>query len=292
MKKSTLFTLASFIFLAVGLVYGYLWYKDVQQYRKGNVTYQDMSAKYLSSGAQPLATRTPTPQSATATTSAQTVTTDTTPLATATPEVTPTPSPDDLDLIRIRNIIAVDFTELQKMNPDVVGWIFQEGTNINYPIMRGKDNTFYLTHLPDMAPNKLGSIFMNVENTGTMNDDTTVIFGHNMQDESMFATLEKYKAQQYFEQHPSLYILTPTDYYRVDIFAGYVIGANDIKSLHFNFRDRRERDKFVMHAYERSVITSPVELAVEDQFVSLITCSYDIYDARFMLNGKLVKLTR
>lgn len=281
---------ASFVFLGVAAVFGFLWFRDVQQYAKGNVTYQEMSNKYVSVGKVPQATQTqpapPTPMP----TSAEP--TPLTPVPTAAPTATPTPSPDDLDLIRIRSLISVDFAELQKMNPEVVGWIFQEGTNINYPIMHGLDNTFYLNYLPDRTQNRLGSIFVNAQNQGNFSDDTTVVFGHNMQDSSMFASLEQYKQQAYLDQHPSLYIFTPTDVYRIDVFAGYVIGAHDIRSLHFNFRDRRERDKFVKESNERSVIHSAVQLEVDDQFISLITCSYDIYDARFMLNGKLVKLTR
>ena len=91
-----------------------------------------------------------------------------------------------------------------------------ERENINYPIVLGPDNYFYLTRLPDKTPNRLGSIFMEYKNKPDFSDDTTVLFGHNMLDDSMFAPLEYYREQWYYDEHPSLYIFTPDDTFRLE----------------------------------------------------------------------------
>ena len=60
--------------------------------------------------------------------------------------------------------IAVDFQVLEKLNPDIVGWIYGENTKVNYPVVQGKDNEYYLTRMPDQRENASGSIFMDCRN--------------------------------------------------------------------------------------------------------------------------------
>ncbi len=92
------------------------------------------------------------------------------------PTPIPTLTADQLDLLRIQSLIEVDFDYLQDINPDIIGWIFMERENINYPIVQGgQDNYFYLTRLPDKTPNRLGSIFMERDNKPDFSDDTTVL---------------------------------------------------------------------------------------------------------------------
>ncbi len=75
------------------------------------------------------------------------------------PTPIPTLTADQLDLLRIQSLIEVDFDYLQDINPDIIGWIFMERENINYPIVQGgQDNYFYLTRLPDKTPNRLGGL--------------------------------------------------------------------------------------------------------------------------------------
>jgi sortase B len=74
---------------------------------------------------------------------------------------------------------GVDFTSLERINPDVVGWLAVEGTEIDYPVVQGKDNDFYLRHLFTGERNKLGSIFMNYRNHSNFSDKNTIIYGHH-----------------------------------------------------------------------------------------------------------------
>lgn len=166
-----------------------------------------------------------------------------------------------------------------------------ENENINYPIVQGQDNYFYLTRLPDKTWNRLGSIFMEHKNNPDFSDDTTVLFGHNMLDESMFAPLEKYREQEYYDEHPYLYILTPDATYRVEVFAGYLVEAKDIGSLHQKFGSIEEKREFVVDSKFRSTFKSNVYVNDDDRLVSLFTCAYDFSDARYVVQGKLVQLS-
>ena len=87
---------------------------------------------------------------------------------------------------------TVDFATLQQMNPDTVGWIrFEEPSEISYPVVKGRDNEEYLTRTFEANDNKLGTLFVDKDNTGTFTDRNTIIYGHNMKNGTMFAQLLK-----------------------------------------------------------------------------------------------------
>lgn len=106
------------------------------------------------------------------------------------------------------HINGVNFLSLEAINPDVVGWIAAEGTEIDYPVVRGKDNDFYLRHLFMGEQNKLGSIFMDYRNHSDFSNKNTIIYGHNMKDGSMFSSLIKYKDQHYYDKFPTMQLYT------------------------------------------------------------------------------------
>jgi len=289
-KNRTLSILAVLLFISF-VVFGILFLKESLPYWKGNKAYSDMNKKAVNLKALE-------PVSAEAISEAYMQTQMALPTATdvpGMPKMTPTPIPtltaDQIDLLRINALIEVDFDYLQKVNPDIIGWVFMEKENINYPIVKGQDNYFYLSHLPDKTPNRLGSIFMEHRNKPDFSDDTTVLFGHNMLDDSMFAPLENYREQWYYDEHPYLYILTPKATYRVEVYAGYVVEAHDIDSLHQKFTSIEEKRDFVADSILRSTFESNVHIDDDDRIVSLFTCAYDFSDARYVVHGKLVQLT-
>ena len=105
---------------------------------------------------------------------------------------------------------TVDFATLQQMNPDTVGWIrFEEPSEISYPVVKGRDNEEYLTRTFEANDNKLGTLFVDKDNTGTFTDRNTIIYGHNMKNGTMFAQLLKYKEQDFLEKYPYFSIYTP-----------------------------------------------------------------------------------
>lgn len=288
--KNRLLSFVAIILLCSFLIFGFLFLKEAVPYWKGNKAYSDINKHAVN-------LKNDKSVSITAIAEAYMQTQAAIPTAThipGMPKMTPTPIPtltaNQIDFLRINALIEIDFDYLQKINPDIIGWIFMENENINYPIVQGQDNYFYLSRLPDKTPNRLGSIFMEHKNNPDFSDDTTVLFGHNMQDESMFAPLENYREQKYYDEHPNLYIITPDAIYRVEVFAGYVVEAKDIESLHQKMGSIEEKREFVADSVLRSTFKSNVHINDDDLFVSLFTCAYDYSDARYVVQGKLVKL--
>jgi SrtB family sortase len=94
---------------------------------------------------------------------------------------------------------GIDWSALRQINPDLIGWIrFKEPAVINYPVVQGKDNKVYLKKSFGKNFVKAGTIFMNYANDPKFGDSSTIIYGHNMNDGSMFASLKKYKDKAFF----------------------------------------------------------------------------------------------
>ena len=99
--------------------------------------------------------------------------------------------------------------DLSSINSDYIGWIQIDGTNINYPIVQGQDNSKYLSTTFSGDQNKSGAIFMDYRNTDGFNGGFPIIYGHNMKDGSMFAALHNYLDDNFLTQHPEITIVTP-----------------------------------------------------------------------------------
>ena len=99
----------------------------------------------------------------------------------------------------------VDFKELKKINSDVIGWIVIEGTEINYPIVQGNNNSFYLNHSYDKKWNSLGSIFADYQSSNDFSDYNTFIYGHHTKNGSMFGELYKYMDVSFYKQNKTFY---------------------------------------------------------------------------------------
>ena len=181
-----------------------------------------------------------------------------------------------------------DFAALSEVNPDIAAWLILEGSRINYPVVQGADNSFYLSHLFDGTPNPSGALFIDSYNEPGFADQNTVIYGHNMKDDSMFSTLLAYRSQEFFEQHPQMLLLTPRGNYLVELFAGYQTGiAAD--SWRHTFADASDFESWVSRSKERSDFTSDVEVLPTDRLLTLSTCSFAFDNARYVLVGKLVE---
>ena len=183
--------------------------------------------------------------------------------------------------------IFVDFETLLSENPNIVAWIYSEGTVINYPVVQGEDNMYYVDRLPDGQYNPHGSIFLDYRNLSDFGDFNSILYGHNMVNNSMFGTLHDYQNQEYYEKHPYMWIITPDAAYRLDILAG-IITPSDSEAYDL-FNSREEMLAHVEYALSQSVFDAgEVNLESINRIMTLSTCSYEYPIARFILIGDLV----
>lgn len=180
--------------------------------------------------------------------------------------------------------ISVDFDALLARNPDVVGWLYCPGTAINYPVVKGKDNEQYL--YTDLDGNYLvsGTLFADYRNDPLGVDDNYIIYGHNMKNGSMFHSLVKYAKQSYYDEHPTIFYLTPDANYKIELFAGLTIKHNDAI-----YKGRYEGGLygFLQSYIARSTFVSDVDLTETDTVVTLSTCTFEFDNARYIVIGRL-----
>ena len=178
--------------------------------------------------------------------------------------------------------ISVDFSALQKESKDIIGWLYIENSQINYPVVKSVDNEYYLHRLINGEYNVAGSIFMDYRNSSNLQDNNTIIYGHNMKNDTMFGTLQEYKNQEYYEEHKNIYYFTPEKNYIIELFTGFTVSADsDIYNL--STIDEKERKNLI----ENSDFKADVELNENDKIITLSTCAYEYEDARYMVMGVL-----
>ena len=101
---------------------------------------------------------------------------------------------------------TVDFQALRKINSDIIAWIRIPDTKIDYPVVQGTDNEYYLKRTFKKTEHVAGSIFLDKDNSSDFSNRKSILYGHNMKDGSMFQGLHKYENEQYLETHNKVYL--------------------------------------------------------------------------------------
>ena len=179
---------------------------------------------------------------------------------------------------------SVDLAALAEINPDIVAWIYIEDAEINYPVVQGPDNQYYLKHLFSGEWNSLGCIFLDTRNASDFSDPNSIVYGHHMKNGTMFSGLTEYKKQEFYNTHPTILIMTPEQNYRIEVFAGYVANVKD-NAWKVDFGADTVFEDWQKSVKERSCFESEITPAATDRIVTLSTCSYEFDYARFVLFG-------
>ena len=183
----------------------------------------------------------------------------------------------------------VDFEGLRAKSTDYAAWIYSPNTVINYPIVYTDNNFYYLDHIPVEQYNSAGTLFIDCKCAADFSDQNTLIYGHNMNDGSMFASLREYASQEYYDAHPVIYISTPDFNYRLDLIAGFLTEPTSFAYAN-NFDEPEQFMAYIESIQSMSTFKSDVEVTEEDKVVSLSTCTYEINDGRYVVVGKLTQI--
>lgn len=175
--------------------------------------------------------------------------------------------------------IEVDWSSLLAANPDTVAWIYVPNTQINYPVVRGGDNEYYLTHDFDGEAGWLanfGAIFMDYRNEPDWTDQAYFIYGHHMNDGSMFADIAGMADQSEFDESRTIYLLTPRGNYRLRSFTLLHCAADD-PLVQTTFGTPDELTDYIQDKIDRSIVDagSIPEAAEITKAFAFATCDED-----------------
>lgn len=125
------------------------------------------------------------------------------------------------------DFLEINWDALNEINPDIIGWIYCSGTELNYPILKSKDNNDYIHKTVTGIENSAGSIFLDCRNNENLLDYNSIIYGHNMRNGSMFKTVNKYKNEEFYREHPVIHIYSRNSKKKYNVIAAYATTIND-----------------------------------------------------------------
>ena len=182
---------------------------------------------------------------------------------------------------------------LQKENSDIIGWLEIEGTSINYPVLQGTDNEYYMTHNYKKEKSKNGSIFLTKDYDWKVPSSNLLIYGHNLKNGTMFQELLKYENKKFEQEHPIIRFTTEkedAEYEIISVFKSrvyYKSEKNVFRYYYFvNAQTEKEYNEFVENAKKASLYPIDTTATYPEQLITLSTCSYHVEDGRFAVVGR------
>lgn len=180
----------------------------------------------------------------------------------------------------------MDFSALQEVNSDVQGWIVIPGTNVSYPLMypMEEESTFYLNHAWNKASSLVGAIYIDQGCSPSMGGFNTVIYGHNMNNGSMFGSLKNYRNSGWWSGHRYIYITTNAGSFCYEIFAAYEVSTTGT-TYQIGFPNDNSRQEFIDFCVKQSVYDTGVVPTTNDSIVTLSTCTGMGHATRWVIQG-------
>lgn len=180
---------------------------------------------------------------------------------------------------------GIDWEGLQAMNPDILGWIRIPGTEVNYAILKGTVDDYYLNHHMDGSNNILGSIFLPDGTDKELKDAHTILYGHNMASGQMFGELSNFESQQFWSENPYVYIYTPDRTLKCGIYAAYGTKDNsDTYTLGYTLGSKDFKE-WIRYTRQGAYYQTEFVPDGEKQIFTLSTCAdYGVKNDRFVVN--------
>ncbi|HHZ05846.1 MAG TPA: sortase [Clostridiales bacterium] len=186
-----------------------------------------------------------------------------------------------------------DYSELYFQNTDMVGWITVSDTNINYPVMQSVDNpNFYLKHGFDKSYSDYGCPYIQENCDVKLPSDNLIIYGHHMNNGSMFADLMKYESKDFFDSHKTVEFNTLTDKQSYEIVAVFKTVAYSQEGFRYydfvNADTAEEFDSYIAKCKALELYDIGIEAEYGDKLITLSTCEYSRNNGRMVVVAKLI----
>ena len=170
--------------------------------------------------------------------------------------------------------IDYQIIKLKNINKDICGWIEITNTNIDYPLVQGKSNEEYLNLNYKKEYSTSGSIFIDTRCNKNFENIYTIIYGHNMRDNSMFGDVNAYKKESFFKNHLKRIIYSENTKYLIEIFAIGNINcySNEIYNVSL-YKD--DNTNLIQYIKNNSINFENINIKPTDKIIALSTCTND-----------------
>ncbi len=192
--------------------------------------------------------------------------------------------------------ILPEYQPYLAQNSDFVGWLVVPDTQVNYPVcQRQNDNDYYLNHGFDGKEDSTGTLFMDYRCDYINPTTNTIIYGHNMNNGSMFGELKKYLEESFYQSHKTISMDTLYEHRQYEVVAvclSEVQYQDDNNFRYYNFINAdspTELDAFIRTIKNLSVYGSNIDIQKTDKLLTLSTCNNYTEDGRLFIVAKRVK---
>lgn len=185
-----------------------------------------------------------------------------------------------------------EYAPLYERNRDMVGWIHVEGTGIDYPVLQSKIKDYYLRRNFDKKRANHGSIYVWEWADVFAPSDNVTMFGHRMNDKTMFYELLSYEQESFWQEHPTFRFSTLEEHYDYEIFAVLRTSGTGGEGMAYhtfvNAADQQEFDAFISECKQLSFYDTGITPQYGDKLVTLSTCDYALSNGRMVIVGRRV----
>lgn len=180
----------------------------------------------------------------------------------------------------------MDFTGLREQNPDIIAWLTISGLGIDYPVVQGTDNSYYLSHTAEGKPNKLGALFLDFRDAGDFTDFNSVIYGHYIKSGEMFRNLSLMREPEWFGRVTQGLLYTPGKTYRLEFFAAALAGSKS-DFYQYAFPSPASRAAHLEMVRAGALQYRDIGVTNDDRLLCLSTCSYEYEGARTLVIARI-----
>lgn len=213
-----------------------------------------------------------------------------TPTPVVTPEVTPEITEEPVITEEPQATARPELQDYVSMNSDVIGYIYIPDTKIQYPVLIGEDNEYYLNHDVNKKSSKSASIYVDYKYKDTDIREEflrhTLIYGHNMNNRTMFSQVVEYQNLSFLEEHPYIYYENLQEQGRWRVFSVYELDA-DQETIKRKFPEDEEYVEYLTKIKERSIHPVEVNLTKDSKIITLSTCSDNLVNGRIIVHAVL-----
>lgn len=180
--------------------------------------------------------------------------------------------------------------ELQRINPEVRGWLTIDDTHIDYPVVQGENDMDYINKDVYGDFSLSGSIFMDSRNSPDFSDAYCLVYGHHMANGGMFGDVTEFVNASYFEKHLTGTLYLPEKTYKITLFACVEVDAFDSVIYNPTTQEKGKIGELLAYIREAAVQYRDIGMTEKDSVIGLSTCAESATNGRVVLFGRLDKL--
>ena len=180
----------------------------------------------------------------------------------------------------------INFEKLMEINEDAAGWLTIYRTHIDYPVVQGEDDMEYVNK--DVYGNFsiTGSIYLTAYNTKDFTDPYCLVYGHHMDNGSMFGDIDRFLEEDFFLDHPEGLLVTPQQVYKLHFFSCISTNAYD-ENVYAVRGSRADPEKVITYALENAVVSDEKQIVNRKHILALSTCASAATNGRTVLYASM-----